>query len=65
MRIQFVLEVYVHRQRLYKKMNSMVPFYVQGWHVSRFCATAGLKITNLSYMTLRKGALSCSVISKW
>ena len=29
MRIQFILEVYVYRQRLLKRLNSMVYFYGQ------------------------------------
>ena len=29
MRIQLMLEVYVYRQKLLKKSNSMIPFYGQ------------------------------------
>ena len=45
MRIQLMLEVYVYRQKLLKKSNSMIPFYGQDWEVSRFCGATGLYIT--------------------
>ena len=31
----------------------MVSFYWQDWDVSQFCATTGMKITNLSYVALK------------
>ena len=49
LRIQFTLEFYVHRWRLYKKNKSMIPFYGQD------CA-----ITSLSYMALWNIELFCS-----
>ena len=60
MRIRFILDFMFTDEDYISNLNSMIPFYGHDWHVTRFCATTGLKTTILGYMVIRKCFTSLS-----